>query len=208
LFVVEVTYLAGASETVSDGVGELSILRALIGASAALTDGKGRITEAKFLPGRSVTESYGMGELSILRKLDLMKYLPVYYEKSKIMKAIQDAYSTELGYVYFFLEDFLKQFLTPATATWGLAFWEQELGLKTDISKTLEERREIILALLQSIGTVTKESRRQIAEAFSGGKVEIIQCRAEHRFVVKFVGTIGVPKNIASFIVIIEDLTP
>jgi len=37
-------------------------------------------------------------------KPDLMKYLPSYYEKSEIMKAIQDAYSTEFGYIYFFLK--------------------------------------------------------------------------------------------------------
>src|SRR5690606_11212253 len=96
----------------------------------------------------------------------------------------------------------------PATATWGLAFWEQELGLKTNISKTLEERREIILARLQGIGTVTKDVIKRIAEAFSGGEVEVIEYPAEHRFVVKFVGTIGIPKNIASFIEIIEDLKP
>src|SRR5690606_3584657 len=147
-------------------------------------------------------------ELPIMQKPDLMKYLPPYYEKSTIMKAIQDAYSTELGYIYFFLEDFLRQFLTPVTATWGLAFWEQELGLKPDTSKTYEARREIILARLQGIGTVTKDVIKQIAEDFSGGEVEVIEYPAEHRFVVKFVGTIGVPKNIDSFIEIIEDCKP
>lgn len=141
-------------------------------------------------------------------KPDLMKYLPAYYEKSEIMKAIQDAYSTEFGYIYFFLEDFLKQFLTPATATWGLAFWEQELGLKTDTSKTYEERREIILSRLRGMGTVGKDVIKRAAEAFSGGDVDVIEYPAEYRFVVKFVGIRGIPKNMASFIEMIEDLKP
>jgi len=141
-------------------------------------------------------------------KLDLMKYLPAYYKKSEIMKAIQDAYSTEFGYIYFFLEDFLKQFLTPETATWGLAFWEQELGLKTDISKSYEERREIIMSRLRGIGTIGRDVIKRAAETFSGGDVDVIEYPAEHRFVVKFVGTLGVPKNMASFIEMIEDLKP
>jgi uncharacterized protein YmfQ (DUF2313 family) len=141
-------------------------------------------------------------------KPDLMRYLPHYYVNSTIMKAIQDAYAEELGQVYYFLEDFMKQFLTPTTATWGLAFWEQELGLKTDISKSYEERREIIMARLRGIGTVGKNVIKRAAEAFSGGEVDVIEYPAEHRFVVKFVGTLGVPKNMASFIEMIEDLKP
>ena len=141
-------------------------------------------------------------------KPDLMRYLPHFYVSSTIMKAIQEAYSEEFGYVYYFLEDFLKQFLTPATATWGLAFWEQELGLKTDTSKTYEERREITLARLRGMGTVGKDVIKRAAEAFSGGDVDVIEYPAEHRFVVKFIGTLGVPKNMVSFIEMIEDLKP
>ena len=141
-------------------------------------------------------------------KPDLMCYLPHFYASSTIMKAIQDAYAEELGQVYYFLEDFLKQFLTPATATWGLAFWEQELGLKTDISKSYEERREIIMARLRGIGTVGKNVLISAASAFSGGDVDVIEYPAEHRFVVKFIGTLGVPKNMASFIDMVEDMKP
>lgn len=141
-------------------------------------------------------------------KPDLMRYLPYYYAGSTIMKAIQDAYAEELGYVYYFLEDFLKQFLTPVTATWGLAFWEQELGLKTDISKSYEERREIIMSRLRGIGTIGRDVIKRAAEVFSGGEVEIIEYPDEYRFVVKFIGVRGIPKNMASFIEMIEDLKP
>ncbi len=141
-------------------------------------------------------------------KPDLMRYLPHFYVSSTIMKAIQDAYAEELGQVYYFLNDFLKQFLTPTTATWGLAFWEQELGLKTDISKSYEERREIIMARLRGIGTVGKNVLISAASAFSGGDVDVIEYPAEHRFVVKFIGTLGVPKNMASFVEMVEDVKP
>ncbi len=141
-------------------------------------------------------------------KPDLMRYLPHFYVSSTIMKAIQDAYAEELGQVYYFLNDFLKQFLTPETATWGLAFWEQELGLKTDISKSYEERREIIMSRLRGIGTIGRDVIKHAAEVFSGGEVEIIEYPSEYRFVVKFIGVRGIPKNMASFIEMIEDLKP
>ena len=141
-------------------------------------------------------------------KPDLMQYLPPYYQNSAIMKAIHDAYSEEFGYIYFFLEDFVRQFLTPATATWGLAFWEQELDLPTDISKTYEERREIILSRLQGMGITGKDVLKKAAAAFSGGDVEVIEYPAEHRFVVKFVGTLGVPKHIDSFMKMVDDIRP
>ena len=76
-------------------------------------------------------------------KPDLMQYLPPYYENSAIMKAIHDAYSEEFGYIYFFLEDFVRQFLTPATATWGLDHWDQLLGVNTK-EYPIEERRIIL----------------------------------------------------------------
>ena len=90
-------------------------------------------------------------------KPDLMQYLPLYYENSAIMKAIHDAYSEEFGYIYFFLEDFVRQFLTPATATWGLDRWDQLLGVNTK-EYPIEERRNILKSklLMQSPFTVTR----------------------------------------------------
>jgi uncharacterized protein YmfQ (DUF2313 family) len=150
------------------------------------------------------------GETSTIRFhiVDLMKYLPSYYNRSTIMKAIQEAYAEEFVYVKSSIHDFTKQFLTPVTATKGLRYWEQELGLPTDVSKSYEERRAIVLSRLKGISAVGKNVIKRAAEAFSGGDVDVIEYPAEHRFVVKFVGTLGIPKNMASFIEMIEDLKP
>lgn len=141
-------------------------------------------------------------------KLDLMQYLPPYYDRSRIMQAIQAASDDELAAVYAFLEDLKQQFLTPATATWGLGIWERELDLQTDISKTNEERREIIMARLKGIGATGKNVLTDAAAAFSGGEVEVIEYPAESRFVIKFTGTLGVPKYMDSFIAMVEDVKP
>ncbi|HHX87692.1 MAG TPA: YmfQ family protein, partial [Firmicutes bacterium] len=141
-------------------------------------------------------------------KPNLMRYLPPYYVTSPIMSAIQNAASEEFGAVQQFIDDLKLQFLTPTTATWGLGFWEQEIGLKTDISQSYEERREIIMARLKGMGTFGRDVLISAASAFSGGEVDVIEYPAESRVVVKFVGTLGIPKHMASFIKMVEEIRP
>lgn len=137
----------------------------------------------------------------------LMRYMPKYYDASETMQTILDADAEELGRYYYHIEDLFKQ-LFVNTATWGLAIWESELGLVTDISKDYGERRELIIARLRGAGTITKVLLQNIAAAFSGGDVEVIEYPAEYRFVIKFIGTKGVPKNMNAFIAVVETVKP
>src|SRR5690606_109801 len=57
------------TETVGFGRFIAPYPRPMDGSSLTVTDGEGRITEAKFLAGTSATETDGTGELSILRAL-------------------------------------------------------------------------------------------------------------------------------------------
>lgn len=141
-------------------------------------------------------------------RTDLINYLPSYYSDSAIMRSIQDASTQEMSAVYSFINDIKEQILTPVTATWGLDFWEQELGLKVDISKTYEERREVILARLRGLAATGKSVLKNAADAFSGGDADIIEYPPEHRFVIKFTGTVGIPRNMDRFIEMVEDLKP
>lgn len=140
-----------------------------------------------------------------LYKPDLMKYLPNYY--GSVMKVIQNANEDEIGLYLYLIEDTFKQ-LFINTATWGLSIWENELGLPTDISKPNEERREIIMARLRGTGTITKKLLKNVASAFSGGDVDVIEYPNEYRFVVKFIGTKGIPRNMATFSEMLETVKP
>ena len=64
------------------------------------------------------------------------------------------------------------------------------------------------MARLRGMGAVGKNVLIRAAAAFSGGDVDVIEYPAEHRFVVKFIGTLGIPKNMASFIEMVEDVKP
>lgn len=139
---------------------------------------------------------------------DLMKYLPRYYDNSKIMKDIQNSIAIEIGKAKYSKVDLLNQFFID-TATWGLSdIWEEPLGIKTDLNKSYEERREIIKAKLRGSGTVTKAMLKNTAEAFSGGEVDIIENYSEYSFIVQFIGIKGIPKNMQGLIDMIEDVKP
>lgn len=105
------------------------------------------------------------------------------------------------------IPDFLSQ-LFIKTATWGLDYWEKELGLVTNRSHSYIRRREIIMAKLRGSGTSTKERIKSVAEAFSGGEVEVIEYNSEYRFEVKFIGVLGIPPNMAGFLAMLEEIKP
>jgi uncharacterized protein YmfQ (DUF2313 family) len=138
---------------------------------------------------------------------DLMKYLPFYYSNSEVMKNIQTSISKEIGRLYYSVEDILNQFFID-TATWSLNLWEKELGIKTDISKSYEFRREIIKAKLRGTGTVTKKMLKNTVLAYTNAEVSIIENPQDYSFIIKFIGVKGIPKNMAGLIETIENIKP
>ena len=146
-------------------------------------------------------------EIEIKREIDLLEYLPSFYHNSDIVKAFMESSSIEVDTIKAYVEDLSKN-LYVKTATWGLDLFEEELGLVTDKSVSYEERRERILAKKRGNGTTTKAMIKNTAEAFSGGEVEVIENFSDYSFIVKFVGVKGIPKNLALFKKMIEEIKP
>ena len=142
-----------------------------------------------------------------LRAPDLMLLLPWFYKGNITMQELQNSASKELGRLYYHLEDFINQLFVD-TATWGLSIYETELDLATNPSLPYEERRELIKAKLWGRGTTTKQMIKDTAEAFSGGEVDVIEYPSEYRFVVKFIGVKGIPRNMQGFIDMLEAIKP
>lgn len=140
-------------------------------------------------------------------RVDLMKYLPYYYQTSEIMKSIQNSNSIEVGNLRYSIDDSINQFFVES-ATWGLNRLEGIFNIETDINKSYEERREILKAKLRGSGTVTKEMIKNVAQAFSGGEVEVIEDNPNYNFTIKFIGIKGIPKNMQGLIDAIEDIKP
>ncbi|KGE21068.1 putative phage tail protein [Paenibacillus wynnii] len=142
-----------------------------------------------------------------LEAVDLMKYLPSYYQGVQEMEELQETLGVEIGSLKPSSIDVLNQAFVE-TATWSLGRWESELGLSTDPSKSFVSRREMITAKLRGSGTTTPEMIQRTASAFSGGDVLLEEVPGEYRFIVRFVGILGIPPNMAGLIQMIEEIKP
>ncbi|WP_053374265.1 putative phage tail protein [Paenibacillus sp. FJAT-27812] len=147
------------------------------------------------------------GEVAPHAEIDLMNDLPSFYHPILEMQVIQNQLGGELGKQSADIEEAFEQYFVRS-ATWGLARWEKVLGLGSDSSLPDARRRESIIAKLRGAGTTTKAKIIQTAFAFSGGEVNVIEYPAESRFEVVFVGTKGIPPNMAGFIRMLEDIKP
>lgn len=142
-----------------------------------------------------------------VRAPDLMSLLPWYYKSNVTIEGLQNSIAKELGKLYYNLEDLINQLFIDTT-TWGLSIYEKELRLPTNLNLSYEERREIIKAKLWGRGTTTKQMIKDTAEAFSGGEVDVIEYPEEYKFVVKFIGVKGIPRNMQGFIDMLETIKP
>lgn len=139
--------------------------------------------------------------------MELIKLLPDYYGRNETMRQLQGILSDETGK----LEEGLGQAILEcfaSTADALLSRYERLYGIEVDVSQPDEYRRERIRAKLTGAGTTTKELVKSVASSFSNGEVEVIEDSKNSRFVVKFVGTVGIPGNMDGLTLAIEEIKP
>ncbi|MGG3454300.1 YmfQ family protein [Paenibacillus rhizolycopersici] len=137
----------------------------------------------------------------------MFSYLPGYYETSRIMQADMNAKGAEMDLLFAALDETLQQFFVR-TATWGLDRWESELGIATELSKPLDQRRAVVESKLRGSGKFSGRLVKSVAEAYDRGRVEVSFQPGEWRFTVKFVDTVGIPLNLDDLKAAIEELKP
>lgn len=140
-------------------------------------------------------------------KTTLFSYMPKYYRTSKVIDNLNNSNSIELNNFYKKLDDVLNQFFLD-TADYTLDRWEKELGLEINNNLSTEFRRSRIKSKLRGQGTITVKLIKNVAESFSNGEVDVIEDNPNYSFTVKFVGTKGVPPNIADLQKAIEEIKP
>ncbi len=84
------------------------------------------------------------------------------------------------------LDDVMQQFFVK-TATWGLALWEQQVGITTDSSLSIEDRRSAVLQKLVASGNTTAEMIRDLAKSITGYEARVI-VNDDYSFSLEFVG--------------------
>lgn len=139
--------------------------------------------------------------------MELIKLLPDYYEQNVTMQTLQRILSAVTDDLDEKLSDIIAQCFVQTAGTY-LARWENLLALDVDISKSDEFRRERITAKISGTGTTTKAMIVDVASRYSNGAVEVIEDNANSRFTIKFVGTLGIPGNMADLKLTIEEIKP
>lgn len=113
------------------------------------------------------------------RMLDMVA--PI-YDKSKaalyLFQALGIVLQKEIDFVS---GDFINQ-MFPQTATWGLEYWEDEYGVVTDVSKSLEQRRAYLMSVMYKKRPMTPKRLEQIIKGVTGFDSEILENVADNTF--------------------------
>lgn len=138
---------------------------------------------------------------------EMLGYLPTYYENSRVMRSHFDGVGMELDKLSEALHETLDQFFVQ-TATWGLVHWENELGIYSDPSKPIPQRRAVVESKLRGSGSFSGRLVQNVAEAYYVGNVDVTFQPAEWSFTIYFKDTIGVPPNLDDIKAMIEEIKP
>jgi hypothetical protein len=138
---------------------------------------------------------------------EMLGYLPTYYENSRVMRSHLDGVGMELDKLSEALHETLDQFFVQ-TATWGLVHWENELGIYSDPSKPISQRRAVVESKLRGSGSFSGRLVQNVAEAYYVGNVDVTFQPAEWSFTIYFKDTIGVPPNLDDIKAMIEEIKP
>lgn len=111
---------------------------------------------------------------------ELMSYLPENYPDSRETVAFQEAVQPEVNLMWRARDELLAQ-LSPYTATWGLWYWEDALGLGACEGLGLDTRRRQIVAKLQGRDTTTPAAVKAVAETMLGVSAKVIEVFGEYR---------------------------
>src|SRR3990167_3032853 len=103
---------------------------------------------------------------------EMLELLPSYYFLGNNVRRIMEIMATDVLTISNDITDLRNQFFV-ATATWGLRYWEQMLGLPVqDENIDYDTRRAIILAHLQQCDS--EKCFVEGLELISGGRVIVI----------------------------------
>ena len=137
----------------------------------------------------------------------MLKKLPSYYQKSRVIKELFK--SIELEFKSLSEETVLteNQFFVILSDR-DIAKHEQDVGLVPDTAADLDTRRGRVMSKLRGTGTVTKTMMKNVAASFVNGDIEIIEYPSRYCFAVKFTSRTGIPYNIEDIKAMVEELKP
>lgn len=130
--------------------------------------------------------------------------LPLYERKSQFIKDLLSAQQLEIDRLSNNIADLEKQ-LNIDTATWALSIYEKDLGIESNLTKSLEERRSVIKSKWRGTGKVDRTLIKLVVDAFTNGGVDV---SFDGRIIITFNDVKGIPPNLEDAQRAIEDISP
>lgn len=137
----------------------------------------------------------------------LIARYPDFYAASPEFVDLQNALEPEALTLWTAQGGLMDQ-LCVNTATWGLQYWEQTLGITVEQGKDLEYRRSRIRSKLRGSGVTTVALIESVTESFANGDVAVTEYPQAYRLEIKFVGTIGIPPNLEDLTASLREILP
>jgi len=131
--------------------------------------------------------------------------LPHHWRNSRVIGQMMEAGGAEFDSVLTAVSDIEAQ-LDIDKATWGLVIYEKELGLQTDISKPLADRRAVVKSKLRGSGKADAVLIKLVADAYTNGDVEVTF--PDGVIHIRFTNVLGAPPNLGDLTNTIEELRP
>jgi hypothetical protein len=149
----------------------------------------------------------GMSEWPISTAVgrDMQAMQPWFIRRSPVLSRLVDTYGDELSAYLGLTHEVIAQ-LFVRTSTWGLDYWELELGLAYTGELTESERADRIIAKMRSYRQGTPFVIRLVANSYNLGTVQPIEDFRGRRLIVRFADIRGVPTNIGDLQQTLEHL--
>ena len=141
--------------------------------------------------------------------MNLMNLLPSFYEGNKTMEKLQGVLSGDVSTMISDLQKAVNEcFVNTASDT--LKRYEDIFGIKTDISKSLAERRSRIKGKMRVRGVTTVDVIRKVAESFASDQadVRVVEHNPEYRFDIRYIETLGQPPDYRGLAEAVEEIKP
>ncbi len=129
------------------------------------------------------------------------------YKNSIIMKSLFEAIGMEFDTIDNLIED-VKLQLFPQTATWGLKYWEERCGLPTNTDELLQERRNKVIAKLQSKHIMNPKRMAMILQKYTGADIKVLENTAPYTFEIDLIGRTTFPKSLEQLYQTVRKIKP
>jgi hypothetical protein len=138
---------------------------------------------------------------------EMASFVPSFYQPSRIMQWLFQVEGAQYDLLFDALNQILQQFFAE-TATWGLNFWESDLGLLPAPNLPDDQRKSRIMAKSRGVGTATRAVVTRVANAYQNGTVDLSEDPAGYTIYVIFIDERGIPPNLSDLQAILRAIVP